>query len=68
MLRMLIKGSRVNRLERVVEALGAQRQVARGRLNVLYWLAKHLTAWHTAFNVFSYLTLRAILADDLGAR
>ena len=29
---------------------------------MLYWLAQHLTAWHTGFNVFSYLTLRAILA------
>jgi len=29
---------------------------------VLYWLAQQLTSWHSAFNVFSYLTLRAILA------
>jgi len=29
---------------------------------VLYWLTQQLTAWHTGFNVFSYLTLRAILA------
>jgi len=29
---------------------------------MLYWVAKQLTTWHTAFNVFSYLTLRAILA------
>jgi phospho-N-acetylmuramoyl-pentapeptide-transferase len=29
---------------------------------VLYWLAQRLTGWHTAFNVFSYLTFRAILA------
>ncbi len=29
---------------------------------MLYWLAQQLTTWHTGFNVFSYLTLRAILA------
>jgi len=29
---------------------------------VLYWLTQQLTSWHTGFNVFSYLTLRAILA------
>jgi len=29
---------------------------------VLYWLAKELTAEYSGFNVFSYLTLRAILA------
>ncbi|MCC7460827.1 MAG: phospho-N-acetylmuramoyl-pentapeptide-transferase [Gammaproteobacteria bacterium] len=29
---------------------------------MLYWLAKQLAAYHTVFNVFSYLTLRAILA------
>ena len=29
---------------------------------MLYWLTQQLTAWHTGFNVFSYLTLRAILA------
>jgi phospho-N-acetylmuramoyl-pentapeptide-transferase len=29
---------------------------------VLYWLAKQLTPIYSAFNVFSYLTLRAILA------
>src|SRR5579863_3314470 len=29
---------------------------------MLYWVTQHLTAWHTGFNVFSYLTLRAILA------
>jgi phospho-N-acetylmuramoyl-pentapeptide-transferase len=29
---------------------------------VLYWVAQKLTAYHTGFNVFSYLTLRAILA------
>jgi phospho-N-acetylmuramoyl-pentapeptide-transferase len=28
---------------------------------VLYWLAQKLTAWHSGFNVFSYLTFRAIL-------
>jgi phospho-N-acetylmuramoyl-pentapeptide-transferase len=29
---------------------------------MLYWLAKQLAAYHSAFNVFSYLTLRGILA------
>jgi len=29
---------------------------------MLYWLAKELTAGYSGFNVFSYLTLRAILA------
>jgi phospho-N-acetylmuramoyl-pentapeptide-transferase len=29
---------------------------------VLYWVAKQLTPMYSAFNVFSYLTLRAILA------
>jgi phospho-N-acetylmuramoyl-pentapeptide-transferase len=29
---------------------------------VLYWMTQQLTPWHSAFNVFSYLTLRAILA------
>lgn len=29
---------------------------------MLYWLAKELTAEYSGFNVFSYLTLRAILA------
>jgi len=29
---------------------------------MFYWLAKLLTPWYSGFNVFSYLTLRAILA------
>ncbi|MGH9599342.1 MAG: phospho-N-acetylmuramoyl-pentapeptide-transferase, partial [Terracidiphilus sp.] len=29
---------------------------------MLYWLALRLTGWYTGFNVFSYLTFRAILA------
>jgi phospho-N-acetylmuramoyl-pentapeptide-transferase len=29
---------------------------------MLYWLARRLVAWHSGFNVFSYLSLRAILA------
>jgi phospho-N-acetylmuramoyl-pentapeptide-transferase len=33
---------------------------------VLYWLAKQLTAEYSGFNVFSYLTLRAILATMSG--
>ncbi len=28
---------------------------------MLYWLAQRLTGWHSGFNVFSYLTFRAIL-------
>ena len=28
---------------------------------MLYWIAQRLTAWHSGFNVFSYLTFRAIL-------
>lgn len=33
---------------------------------MLYWLAKQLTAEYSGFNVFSYLTLRAILATMSG--
>ena len=29
---------------------------------MLYWLAKQLAAHYSAFNVFSYLTLRGILS------
>ncbi len=29
---------------------------------MLYWLAQRLTVWYSGFNVFSYLTFRAILA------
>jgi phospho-N-acetylmuramoyl-pentapeptide-transferase len=29
---------------------------------MLYWFTQHLTGWHSGFKVFSYLTLRAILA------
>ena len=29
---------------------------------MLYWVTQHLVAWRSGFNVFSYLTLRAILA------
>src|SRR2546423_7148690 len=29
---------------------------------MLYWLTQRLTAWISGFNVFSYLTFRAILA------
>ncbi len=29
---------------------------------MLYWLAQQLSEKHTFFNVFSYLTLRTILA------
>ncbi len=30
--------------------------------DVLYWLTQQLTTWYSGFNVFSYLTFRAILA------
>ena len=33
---------------------------------MLYWLTQQLTAWHSGFNVFSYLTFRAILATMSG--
>ena len=60
-MRLLVKGSRSNRLERVVEALtGAHAE--REALIVLYWLTQQLTPQHSGFNVFSYLTFRAILA------
>jgi phospho-N-acetylmuramoyl-pentapeptide-transferase len=29
---------------------------------MLYWLTQELTAWHTGFNAFGYITLRVILA------
>jgi phospho-N-acetylmuramoyl-pentapeptide-transferase len=29
---------------------------------VLFWIAQRLTSWYSGFNVFSYLTFRAILA------
>ncbi len=29
---------------------------------MLYWVTQHLVAWRSGFNVFSYLTFRAILA------
>ena len=29
---------------------------------MLYWAAKHLAVHYSVFNVFSYLTLRSILA------
>ena len=34
---------------------------------MLYWLAKQLTPHYSAFNVFSYLTVRAIFAVITGA-
>ena len=35
---------------------------------MLYWLAKLLTPHYSGFNVFSYLTVRAIFAVIIGAR
>ena len=64
---MLVKGSRSSRLERVVEALiGAGRHRTHTE-HMLYWLAKLLTPHYSGFNVFSYLTLRAIFAVITGA-
>ena len=58
---MLVKGSRANRLERVAAALGAG--VARRRpLACCATSPSWLAQYYSGFNVFSYLTLRAILA------
>ena len=35
---------------------------------MLYWLAKLLTPHYSGFNVFSYLTVRAIFAVITGSR
>ena len=60
---VFIKGSRVNRLERVAAALSAagHDEPRRGAL-MLRYLAEWATQFHSGFNVFGYLTLRAILA------
>ncbi len=63
--RMLVKGSRFNHLEQVVAALVGPAPAGAGNqrnLTVLYLLTQHLTGLYSGFNVFSYLTLRAILA------
>jgi len=58
---VLVKGSRSNRLERVAAALGAGAG-RRGATSMLRYVADWLTQYYSGFNVFSYLTLRAILA------
>ena len=68
---VLVKGSRVARLERAIEALAASHprwaaaaapRRSAGELSMLYWIAKLLAPHYGVFRVFSYLTLRAILA------
>jgi hypothetical protein len=54
--RILVKGSRSARMEQVVEALCA----ARRELGAAF-LAEWLSQFQTGFNVFRYLTLRAIM-------
>ena len=66
---VLVKGSRMNRLERVVEALigdGTGASSQEPTEHMLYWLAKLLTPHYSGFNVFSYLTVRAIFAVITG--
>ncbi len=57
---VLVKGSRFMRMERVVAALAGAAQ--RGGHTVLLWLTELLAKDVRAFNVFQYLTLRAVLA------
>ena len=66
--RVLVKGSRFNRLERVVEAL-AGTQASTG-LDRSALLARHNNSrlHYSGFNVFSYLTVRAILRGAHRAR
>ena len=56
---VLVKGSRGARMERVVA--GSRRQRNRGRALMLYALANHLQPYYSGFNLFGYLTFRAIL-------
>ena len=58
---MLVKGSRFMRMERVVAALCGSSGGGRGAL-MLLWLTELLAKDIRAFNVFSYLTLRAVLS------
>jgi phospho-N-acetylmuramoyl-pentapeptide-transferase len=58
---LLIKGSRFMRMERVVAALTGRRRRG-GSALMLLWLADLLAKDIRAFNVFGYLTLRAVLA------
>ncbi len=65
---VLVKGSR----QRAAGARG--RRAGRAALptgrteHMLYWLAKQLTPHYSGFNVFSYLTVRAIFAVITGLR
>ncbi len=58
--RLLIKGSRFNRLERVVDALTGH--CAGERSLMLYWITQQFAGRVSGLHVFSYLTFRAILA------
>ena len=57
---MLVKGSRFMRMERVVAALASDG--GGGSALMLLWLTELLAKDVRAFNVFGYLTLRAVLA------
>ena len=63
---MLVKGSRFMRMERVVAALCGSSGAGRGAL-MLLWLTELLAKDVRAFNVFGYLTLRAVLRLHDGA-
>ena len=56
---VLVKGSRFMRMERVVAALTG---AGRGRALMLLWLTELLAREVRAFNVFGYISLRAVLA------
>ncbi len=60
-MRLLIKGSRFNRLERLVNALTGDATLCECPL-VLYWITQQFAGHISGLHVFSYLTFRAILA------
>ena len=61
---VLVKGSRVKRLERVAAALSAagHDEPRAGRTDAARISPSGCTQFYSGFNVFGYLTLRAILA------
>ena len=67
---MLVKGSRFMRMERVVERfVNGEPQPRTGRtLDMLLLLTQWLAQDVRTFNVFSYITLRAVLGDADRAR